>query len=264
MLFRSAAEFKEMRALLTLFTAKKAAHEHAPLWEREWIFIPPYHPRKPESQSWSERWAALYALTYGKKPCGVLMTVDNLLPHWPDESVLRENWVSLTKGEDMSPDILLEQLVSWGYVRRKLVSGPGDMAMRGDILDIHAPGYDLPLRFEFFGDILEEIRLFDPATQRSKADLNEVVLLPVSPGITTENYACQAREVWKRLRTTGEMSATEEHDLTDRLEANDGFVWPGMSYANPVGLESYLPGNALFLLSSGGVLRARQIGRAHV
>ena len=252
-----AAEFKEMRALLTLFTAKKTVHEHAPLWEREWIFIPPYHPRKPESQSWSERWAALYALTYGKKPCGVLMTVDNLLPHWPDESVLRENWVSLTKGEDMSPDILLEQLVSWGYVRRKLVSGPGDMAMRGDILDIHAPGYDLPLRFEFFGDILEEIRLFDPATQRSKADLNEVVLLPVSPGITTENYACQAREVWKRLRTTGEMSATEEHDLTDRLEANDGFVWPGMYYANPVGLESYLPGNALFLLSSGGVLRAR-------
>jgi len=252
-----AAEFKEMRALLTLFSARHVSHDHKPSWENDWVFIPPYHPRKPESQSWSERWAALYALTYGRKPCGVLVTVDNLLPHWPDESVLRENWVSLTKGEEMSPDILLEQLVSWGYVRRKLVSGPGDMAMRGDILDIHAPGYSLPLRLEFFGDILEEIRLFDPATQRSKGDLAEAVLLPVSPGITTENYADQARDVWKRLRTTGEMSATEEHALTDRLDANDGFVWPGMYYGNPVGLESYFPKDASYLLSSGGVLRAR-------
>lgn len=185
------------------------------------------------------------------------MTVDNLLPHWPDESVLRENWVSLTKGEEMLPDILLEQLVSWGYVRRKLVSGPGDMAMRGDILDIHAPGYSLPLRLEFFGDILEEIRLFDPASQRSKQDLLEAVLLPVSPGVTTDGYADQAKGVWKRLRTTGEISLAEEQELRERLDRNDGFVWPGLFYTDPVGLEAYLPGDAAFLLSSGGVLRGR-------
>ncbi|MBI9078382.1 MAG: transcription-repair coupling factor [Pseudodesulfovibrio sp.] len=252
-----AAEFKEMRALLALFSAGPVSQDHKPTWEREWVFLPPYHPRKPEAQGWSERWSALYAMTYGKKPCGILLTADNLLPHWPDESVLRESWISLTKGEEMSPDILLEQLVSWGYVRRKLVSGPGDMAMRGDILDIHAPGYGLPLRFEFFGDILEEIRLFDPATQRSKVDLSEVTLLPVSPGIITEKYAGQARDLWKRLRTTGEISVAEEHAMTDRLEANDGFFWPGMYYANSVGLESYFPSGAPFLLSSGGALRAR-------
>ncbi|MDC0335531.1 transcription-repair coupling factor [Pseudodesulfovibrio sp.] len=251
-----AAEFKQMRALLTLFS-KHTDEKFVPAWERDWITIPPYHPRQPEAQSWSDRWAALYALTYGKKPCGVLMTVDNLLPHWPGEAVLRENWVSLTKGEEMSPDILLEQLVSWGYVRRKLVSGPGDMAMRGDILDIHAPGYSLPLRLEFFGDTLEEIRLFDSSSQRSKVDLTEAVLLPVSPGITTDGYAQQARDVWKRLRTTGEMSAAEEHALNDRLEANDGYVWPGMYYNDPVGLEAYLPKDVSFLLSSGSSLRAR-------
>ena len=251
-----ASEFKQMRALLTLFS-NNSGEKNAPIWEREWITIPPYHSRQPEASAWSDRWAALYALTYGKKPCGVLMTVDNLLPHWPGESVLRENWVTLTKGEEMSPEILLEQLVSWGYVRRKLVSGPGDMAMRGDILDIHAPGYGLPLRFEFFGDTLEEIRLFDSGSQRSKQDLGEAVLLPVSPGITTESYAQQARDVWKKLRTSGEMSAAAEHALSDRLEANDGYVWPGMYYADPVGLESYFPAKASFLLSSGSSLRAR-------
>lgn len=251
-----AAEFRQMRALLALFS-NSSDDDFIPVWERDWIVIPPYHSRKPDAEAWSERWAALYALTYGKKPCGVLMTVDNLLPHWPGEAVLRENWVTLTKGEEMSPDILLEQLVSWGYVRRKLVSGPGDMAMRGDILDIHAPGYNLPLRLEFFGDTLEEIRLFDSATQRSKVDLTEAVLLPVSPGITTDHYADEAREVWKRLRKTGEMAAADEMALSERLETNDGFVWPGMYYADPVGLESYFPKDASYLLSSGSSLRAR-------
>ena len=251
-----AQEYKQMRALLALFSGK-GTKEFAPMWERDWITIPPYHPRKPDAEAWAERWAALYALEYGKKPCGVLMTVDNLLPHWPDSSVLRENWVTLTKGEEMSPDILLEQLVSWGYVRRKIVSGPGDMAMRGDILDIHAPGYELPLRFEFFGDTLEEVRLFDPASQRSKVDLLEAILLPVAPGITTDGYADDARKVWNKLRTTGEMGAEAEHALLERIDNNDGLVWPGMFYANPVGLESYFPKGISFLLSSGGSLRAR-------
>jgi len=256
MVVPGASEFKQMRALLRLFSGS-TSDDYAPAWERDWIMLPPYHPKKPDAQAWGERWAALYALVYGKKPSGVLMTVDNLLPHWPAESVLRENWVALAKGEEMSPEILLEQLVSWGYVRRKIVSGPGDMAMRGDILDIHAPGYDLPLRLEFFGDTLEEIRLFDGTTQRSKVDLLEAILLPVSPGITTDRYAEEAREIWKRLRKTGEMSAAEEHALDERLEANDAFVWPGMYYAGPVGLEEYFQKNTAFLLSSGGSLRAR-------
>ena len=162
----------------------------------------------------------------------------------------------------MSPDILLEQLVSWGYVRRKLVSGPGDMAMRGDILDIHAPGYGLPLRLEFFGDTLDEIRLFDPASQRSRADLAEAVLLPVSPGITTSDRAMRAADMWEKLRKTGEISAAMEHALLERLEANDGFIWPGLYYDDAVGLEAFFPKDAVFMLSSGGTLRARMEDRA--
>ncbi|WP_316900745.1 transcription-repair coupling factor [Pseudodesulfovibrio indicus] len=250
-------EYREMQALLTLFSVGKRGGLEQPSWEREWIFLPPYLSRTPEPQGWGERWAALYGLVYRDGPRGVLMTADNLLPHWPDENVLRENWATLTKGEEMSPDILLEQLVSWGYVRRKLVTDSGDMAMRGDILDIHAPGYELPLRLEFFGDVLEEIRLFDPASQRSKADLQEAVLLPVAPCITSGDRAFRARDQWDKLRRTGEITPAQEQVLSERLDNNDGFIWPGLYYDSPVGLESLLPRDAAFLLSSGGALRAR-------
>ncbi|MBG0789326.1 MAG: transcription-repair coupling factor [Desulfovibrionaceae bacterium] len=256
------AEFKEMRALLTLFSSGPAEEDFRPAWDRDWLFLPSYLSKAPDAGAWSERWAALHGLMYGRRPIGLLMTADNLLPYWPDQAVLRENWVTLAKGEEMSPDILLDQLVTWGYVRRKLVSGPGDMAMRGDILDIHAPGYDLPLRLEFFGDSLEEIRLFDPASQRSRADLDEVVLLPVSSGITTSDRAMRAADLWEKLRKTGEISAALEQSLNERLETGNGFVWPGLYYDEPVGLEAHLPKDAVFLLSSGGALRARMEDRA--
>ena len=249
-----ASEFKQVQALLALFSPPE---EGRPAWERQWVTLPPYLARRPDAEAWGDRWAALYALAYGSRPRGVLMTADNLLPFWPDPEVLRGNWISLTRNEEMSPDLLLEQLVSWGYVRRKLVSVPGDVAVRGDILDIHAPGYDLPVRLEFFGDTLDEIRLFDPATQRSRMSLSELVLLPVAPGLTTDEYAEGARRVWKRMRATGEMRPGDEQALLERLEAGDGYVWPGLFYENPVGLEAYLPSGAAFLLSSGGSLRAR-------
>ena len=249
-----ASEFKQMASLLDLLGD---AGESRAAWERQWTFLPSYHAKRPDALTWSVRWAALYSLTYGKKPSGLLMTADNLLPLWPGVDVLRDNWVALTKGEEMSPDILLEQFVSWGFVRRKAVTGPGEMAMRGDILDIHAPGYDAPLRLEFFGDVLEEIRLFDAASQRSKAELEEAVIMPVAPCVTTQERKDEAVSVWSKLRKTGEMSAQEEQFLIERLQSEDGFVWPGMYYASPVGLESYFQPDSLFFLCSGDSLRLR-------
>ncbi|WP_243546471.1 transcription-repair coupling factor [Pseudodesulfovibrio tunisiensis] len=250
-----AREFRETRALLGLMAPGKAGE--APVWERGWAVFPPYLPKQPDAEAWGERWAALYSLEYGRKPCGVLLTVDNLLPYWPPRRILQGNWISLSKGDDMSPELLMEQAVAWGYTRRKLVSGCGDMAMRGDILDIHAPGYPMPLRLEFFGDTLEGVRLFDSATQRSRTELDEVVILPVAPGMGMEPCAGQAREHWSRLRTTGEISSAEEHHLGERLEVGDGNIWPGLFYSDRGGLEDMFPPDAAYILASGEVLRSR-------
>jgi transcription-repair coupling factor (superfamily II helicase) len=229
----------------------------APVWERGHICLGSFVPKTPGPSDWGERWAALYALEYGSRPASVVLTVDNLLPFWPAPDIVRNSWLSLSRGEDMSPELVMEQLVSWGYRRGDFVAGCGDMAMRGDILDVFAPGYPLPLRLEFFGDTLEEVRMFDLSSQRSKADLNEAVLLPVAPGICSPDRSSRALDYWKRLRTTGEMTVREEHALTDRLSNEDGYVWPGLFYDDSGGLEEHLPSNVRFILCSGGELRGR-------
>ena len=72
-------------------------------------------------------------------------------------------------------------LASSGYTRAASVTAKGEWAKRGGIIDFWSPGDDEPVRAEFFGEHLESLRLFDPATQRST-------------GITPEAYIIPARE----------------------------------------------------------------------
>ncbi|OEU71647.1 MAG: transcription-repair coupling factor, partial [Desulfovibrio sp. S3730MH75] len=139
----------------------------------------------------------------------------------------------------------------------KLVSGYGEMSMRGDILDIYAPGYDLPIRIEFFGDIIEEMRVFDPSTQRSKADLDEVTLLPVAPAMLTGDNIDAAAELWDHLKTTGEISAEGHSKLHEKVGNADGMIWPGLFYPECTDLKSFLSPKAVYVLSSASNLRLR-------
>lgn len=258
MVASGAREYSELKALITLFSRNNRLEKDKviPAWERDWVFLPPYLCKSPTASEWAERWSALHALTRGGKQ-SVLMTADNLMPKWPSPAVLENNYIVLSKGEEMDPELLMEQAVTWGYTRTKLVSGYGEMAMRGDILDIYAPGYDLPFRLEFFGDILEEIRVFDPSSQLSKADLDEVTLLPVAPAMLTEGYADEASSLWGQLKKTGEISSEGYTQLVEKAGNADGMIWPGLFYPEAVDLKSFFPAKSVYILSSASNLRSK-------
>src|SRR5205823_12062851 len=75
---------------------------------------------------------------------------------------------------------VVEQLNVVGYAATDVVEMPGQYALRGGILDVYPPETERPLRIELFGDEVESIRRFDPATQRSSTPVDEAVLLPLS------------------------------------------------------------------------------------
>lgn len=253
MVVPSSLEFREAQALLSLFLPP--ASPTAPTWEKPWVELGPHLPGTPHPSQWGPRMAALYALVYGARGTGLLLTVDNLLPLWPALGTLEAANLTLAKGEEVSMELVMDQAVAWGYEARPLVDQYGDMAVRGDIMDIFAPGYTMPLRLEFFGDVLEEIRLFDPSTQRSKQDLVEAVLLPVSPAVMLPSRMDEARDWWRDLRSIGELGTGEEHDLLRRLDESDGFFPPGLFSKNAVHLEEYFPKGSTFILCSAGSLR---------
>ncbi|MBF0480974.1 MAG: transcription-repair coupling factor [Desulfovibrionaceae bacterium] len=254
-----ASELSRMRGLLTLLRPPG----EAPVWERPWLALPAYPPGPPVPGDWARRMAVLYALAERPGPRILLFTVDNLLPKWPGRDLIASHHHLARPGDEMLIEMLLEQAVSWGYARSPMVGARGEVAVRGDILDIFPPGYGWPVRFEFFGDTLESLRLFDPATQRSQGELESVTVLPVTPAPATPALFERAKAHWATLAATGELDKAARGRLEEGLSRGECAVWPGMFHAAPTALSQWFPPDAAYVLSKASLLRPRIEERAY-
>ena len=100
--------------------------------------------------------------------------------------------LTLKVGEEYLPDMLIEHLLSVGYTKVDVVEMPGQLTLRGGIIDVYSPEMDRPVRIDFFGDQIESIRKFDPETQRSQSSLDTALLLPLSPEIPITERVLEA------------------------------------------------------------------------
>ncbi len=84
----------------------------------------------------------------------------------------------LAQGMSIPPERLWRNLASIGYERVNTVLEPGHFSARGGILDLWPPAAGQPIRIDFFGDEIEAIRKFDPASQRTAEGLGSVIVTP--------------------------------------------------------------------------------------
>ncbi|MBR2047889.1 MAG: transcription-repair coupling factor [Oscillospiraceae bacterium] len=132
------------------------------------------------SRSWEQRRIQqLYALATGQTRFQI-MTWESLSQRTIPPAVLARAAFRVKIGEEIPMGLLLEKLTQNGYTRCHMVEGPGQFAVRGDIVDIFSPASDRPVRAEFFGDEVDTMGIFDPATQRRVENVEEIVILPVA------------------------------------------------------------------------------------
>jgi transcription-repair coupling factor (superfamily II helicase) len=91
---------------------------------------------------------------------------------------LRQHTTRLRVGTRFNERERLAEWIAWGYTTEPLVEHPGQLSRRGGIIDIFPPTMDSPVRIELFGDEIESIRQFDPATQRSSGRVDRVAIIP--------------------------------------------------------------------------------------
>ena len=133
------------------------------------------------------------------------------------------------RGDTLDPGPLLSHLNTVGYSSTDVVEMPGEYALRGGILDLYSPESDRPLRIEFFGDEVESIRKFDPATQRSSSPVDEALLLPLTETPVSEDLlgAIHARLSGKRI-------AGPEEIIEQAVRSAGVTVFPGWEFYAPV------------------------------
>ena len=96
---------------------------------------------------------------------------------------LQQNIIQLKTNDTLQLNQLMQQLVDYGFERTDFVYEPGQFALRGGIFDIYSFGNEKPYRIELFGEEVDSIRLFDPATQLSERKLLQVNIIP---NVTTQ------------------------------------------------------------------------------
>ncbi len=152
------------------------------------------------------------------------------------------------RGETVDIDKIVGHLNTVGYTKTDVVEMPGEYALRGGILDVYPPEVDRPLRVEFFGDEVESVRKFDPGTQRSSTEVDEVQLLPL-----TDTPVCEETLAAINARLSGSRISGSEHDIEDAILSTGVAVFPGWEVYTPVagGSSSVfdLVGNAAVLIS---------------
>jgi transcription-repair coupling factor (superfamily II helicase) len=142
--------------------------------------------------------------------------------------------LELKRGEEHDTAMLLEHLLTVGYTRVDVVEMPGQVTLRGGIMDVYSPEMDRPVRIDFFGDEIESMRKFDPETQRSSSPVDEITLLPLTETPVTEKLlgAVHARLV--RGGTAGAEIEGSEEIRELRPQTGEVSVFPGWEFFAPV------------------------------
>ncbi|MCK5657497.1 MAG: hypothetical protein KAI21_06635, partial [Deltaproteobacteria bacterium] len=161
--------------------------------------------------------------------------------------------------EEIQREELIAHLVSIGYYRTDLVEEVGDLSVRGDIIDLYTPLYPQPLRLEFFDEVLESIRFFSPASQRSSEHLDDVIIVPAHEVLLTTSR--QQRAAFS-LKEALEEEGRWRGDLELWQERVKGLGhFPGIEQLLPLyydrleTLFHYLPLSTLVVQSNSGSIK---------
>ncbi len=108
------------------------------------------------------------------RPRVVVASVLSLIQPVPSPTDLERDYLHLQIRSKLDPEGLLDRLVAAGYTRAPLSEKPGEVSLRGEILDVFPFASQLPLRIEMFGEEIESLRTFDPVDQRSVRSMPRV------------------------------------------------------------------------------------------
>ena len=203
-----------------------------PFWE-----ILPYDAISPHAGIIHERMISCRALLDGERGIFVV-PVHSLMQRPMSIDLLIEGLLKVQTGMQIERDSLLSHLVSIGFEPADIVTTRGTFSPRGGIVDLFSPGEDSPVRLEFFGDVIESIRAFDPETQRSVARRDSALILPArevsSPQTSLFHYVPEgaiivldefkeisrnAAEYWNQIwNTYTEVSSQREEGVSEPHE----------------------------------------------
>jgi transcription-repair coupling factor (superfamily II helicase) len=250
---RDDKRMEAMRRALA-FVAPDLAVVTFPAWD-----CLPYDRVSPNAQISAQRMATLAALAGGLRPKVVLTTLSALTQRLPARATVTGASFSAAVGERLDETGLRAYFARMGFAVVPTVSEPGEIALRGGIIDIFPAGKVDPVRMDLFGDTLDGLRRFDPATQRTIGTLDRLDLAPVSEVLLDDPAIARFRTAYR-----AEFGAAGADDpLYEAVSAgrkHQGMEhWLAFFHDRLETLLDYLPESSVMLDDQTDAIRAARI-----
>ncbi len=228
---------------------------HFPDWE-----CLPYDVVSPHQGIVSERLETLYRLP--TLPRGILIAAAGTLMHRlaPREYVTAHSFL-LRRGERIDIASLRATLAHAGYAAVSQVMEPGEFAVRGGVIDLFPSGSAMPYRLDLFSDEVESIREFEPASQRSGKQLDEVRLLPAREFPLTDAAIQHFRQGFRARFEGDPQQAVVYRDVSKGLTPAGIEYYLPLFFPQTATIFDYLPASTLCALEAGVEHAARDFER---
>jgi transcription-repair coupling factor (superfamily II helicase) len=220
----------------TPFAARRV---HAlPSWDGE-----PLSGVSPTAELVAERVATLQRLASGSRPI-VVASVEAWMQRLPAPATVTALARRIAAGDRVGRETLIGLLDRGGYHRAPQVEDRGEYAVRGGIVDFYPVTHPHPLRVELDDDVIEAMRAFDPASQRSLGKVEEAWVIPWREMLPDRGRDADARRRVDARARDVEVSRQERDAALARLE--NGLPFPGseallpLVEPAPVTLRAYL------------------------
>lgn len=206
----------------------------------------PYDSFSPHQDIISERLNTLFRLPQLQR--GVLIIPASTLMHRvAPPRFLDGNTLILDQGQRLDLDSTRNKLTDAGYHLTESVYEHGEFAIRGSIIDIFPMGSRTPFRIELFDDEVETLRTFDPESQRSIDQVDNIRVLPAKEFPFDEPAIKDFKQRWRETFDVDYKRCPTYQDISN------GLTPPGIEYYQPLFFDTsatlfdYLPENTLIL-----------------
>ncbi|MBV9361390.1 MAG: transcription-repair coupling factor [Betaproteobacteria bacterium] len=200
----------------------------------------PYDQFSPHHDLVSERLATLYRIQRGEFDVAIVPASTALVRMCPPAYIAAHTFF-LRSGTELDLDQLKQQLGTAGYSHVTQVVAPGEVCVRGGIIDLFPMGSALPYRLDLDDDVVESIKTFDVDTQRTLYSVNEIRMLPAREFPLDEAGRMRFRSRWREIFEGDPSKKRLYRDVSNGIPAAGIEYYLPLFFEQSATLFDYLP-----------------------
>ena len=228
---------------------QSSAEPHQILRFPDWETLP-YDAFSPHQDITSERLACLQNLRNGQQGL-LIVPAPTLVQKIAPTSFLDGACFDLRRGQIFDTESERLRLEAAGYQATDTVTERGQYAVRGAVMDIFPMGAELPVRIDLFDEEIDTLRTFDPDSQLSVAQINELKILPGKEFPFDDAAIAHFRDQWHNAFNVDVRRCSIYQDVSSYIAPNGIEYYLPFFFEQMATLFDYLPEDTLFVLEDG-------------